>query len=46
MFKSIVRRDVNRVYSYVREEDFTKGFVEGSTFIVKGDEGKVIIDYG
>ena len=46
VFMSIMRRDVNMVYSYVGEDEFLGGFVEGSTFIVLGDDGEVKLDFG
>ncbi|CAL8324375.1 unnamed protein product [Merluccius merluccius] len=32
--------------SYIGEEEFLGGFVEGSTFVVPGDDGEVELDFG
>lgn len=46
IFKSMVESEVTLLYSYVKEEEFREGFIEGSTFIEIGDEGRVVFDFG
>ncbi len=46
VFKNIMEKDVNMVHRGVSEEEFLEGFVEGSTFIEIGDDGRVVLDFG
>lgn len=42
----MVKRDVSTSYRYVSMGDFLSSFVEGSTFIVIGDDEKLIFVFG
>ena len=46
LFQRMVKRDVITMYKYISKEDFISSFVEGSTFIVIGDDEKLIFDFG
>ena len=46
LFQRMVKMDVITMYKYISKGDFIKSFVEGSTFIVIGDDEKLIFDFG
>ena len=48
VFKNLTERDVRQRWGYIEENEFRKGFVDGSTFIeiVKGDVNEVRMNFG
>ena len=46
VFQCMMKRDVSTLYSYVSMGDFHRSFVVGSTFIIIGEDKKLIFDFG
>ena len=48
IFKNLTERDIKLTQSFIGEEEFRKGFLDGSTFIerMNGDENEVRMNFG
>lgn len=46
VFQCMMKRDVSTLYSYVSMGDFLRSFVAGSTFIIIGEDKKLIFGFG
>ena len=44
MFKSIIKRNIQMLHSFIEEEDFQDNFAEGSTFVKMEEDGAIAFE--